>query len=473
MATTAAQQIETRDIDPVPDNEKHGAPRGLFTVWFGANLSMATWVVGSLGSAFGLGLSETLAAIVAGNVIGMAALGLVSAMGPRASVAQMILTRRSFGYRGTFLPAGLNWLASVGWFAVNTIIGVLALRQLLHLPYVACVLLLVAAQVVVAVYGHNVIHAFEKWMTYLLGALFAIATVLVLVKLGSPHGHPVHAGGWHPAGFALLLGAVAGNALSWAPYGADYSRYLPSSRQGRRVFTFTFAGGALSAIWIESLGAVVAAMALTTSANPVRQMVSAVGVFAAPMLVAIVLGMGTANVISTYSGALSALVMGIRVKRWVSALVIGVAGTGLLLAAGTDPLKLQAAYTSYLLVLACWIAPWLAIVLADSYWARRGAYATASLYARDGIHWPGLIGYLTGIAASVPFMAQQAFTGVLARTVLHGADISVFVGFLVAGATYLLLQRQHPAARPANRTAAAPEMTATGPACPAFSPIAS
>ena len=299
MATTAAQQIETRDIEPVPDNEKHGAPRGLFTVWFGANLSIATWVVGSLGSAFGLGLSETLAAIVAGNVIGMAALGLVSAMGPRASVAQMILTRRSFGYRGTFLPAGLNWLASVGWFAVNTIIGVLALRQLLHLPYVACVLLLVAAQVVVAVYGHNVIHAFEKWMTYLLGALFAIATVLVLVKLGSPHGHPVNAGGWHPAGFALLLGAVAGNALSWAPYGADYSRYLPSSRQGRRVFTFTFEGGALYAIWIESLGAVVAAMALTTSANPVRQMVSAVGVFAAPMLVAIVLGMGTANVIST------------------------------------------------------------------------------------------------------------------------------------------------------------------------------
>jgi cytosine/uracil/thiamine/allantoin permease len=42
-------QVETRDIEPVPDNEKHGSPRGAFTVWFGANMSMATWVVGSLG----------------------------------------------------------------------------------------------------------------------------------------------------------------------------------------------------------------------------------------------------------------------------------------------------------------------------------------------------------------------------------------------------------------------------------------
>ena len=458
-ATARRQQIETRDIDPVPDREKHGSPHGVFTTWFGANLSMATWVVGSLGLAFGLGLYETLAAIVAGNLIGMTALGLVSAMGPGAGVPQMILTRRSFGYRGTYLPAGLNWLASVGWFAVNTIIGVLALRQLTRLPYAVCVVALVAGQVLLAVYGHDVIQAFERWMTYALGALFATATVLVTLRLGTVHGHPIHAGGWHPAGFALLLGAVVGNALGWAPYGADYSRYLPRSGKSGRVFNLTVAGGAVSAIWIESLGAVVAAMALTSSANPVQQMVSAVGAFATPMLVAIVLGMGTANVISTYSGALSALVMGIRVKRWVSAVLIGVLGTGLLLAAGTNPLKLQGEYTSYLLILAYWIAPWLAIVLTDFYRTHRDSYVTADLYARNGIKWKAMVAYLAGFGASVPFMSQQAFTGFVARSVLHGADISVFVGFLMAGGLYMLFQRHPSASRLDNAPAVARHLT--------------
>jgi nucleobase:cation symporter-1, NCS1 family len=441
-------QVETRDIEPVPDSEKHGSPRGVFTVWFGANMSMATWVVGSLGLAFGLGLEETLVAIVLGNLIGMAALGLVSAMGPKAGVPQMILTRSSFGYRGTLMPAAFNWLASVGWFAVNTIIGVLALEQLLHLPYIACVILLVAGQIVLAVYGHDMIHAFEKWMTYTLSALFVVATALVALKLGTPHGHAIAMVGFHPAGFILLLGAIVGNALGWSPYGADYSRYLPGTTPRRRVFTLTFAAGLLSAVWIESLGAVVAAMALTSSSNPVQQMAGVMGVFSVPMLVAAVLGMGTANVISTYSGALSALVMGLRARRWKSALAIGVLGTGLLLAAGTDPLKLQAEYTSYLLILAYWIAPWLAIVLADFYRTHRGSYSTPDLYVHGGIRWPGLIAYTAGLATSVPFMAQQTFTGIIARTVLHGADISIFIGFLVAGSLYILLQRQHSAGTP-------------------------
>ena len=66
---------------------------------------------------------------------------------------------------------------------------------------------------------------------------------------------------------------------------------------------------------------------------------------------------------------------------------------------------------------------------------------TAELYRRGGIRWAGLIAYVAGIAASVPFMSQQAFTGYIAARYLQGADISYYVGFLVAGALYLILAR--------------------------------
>ena len=434
-------EIEPHGIEHIPASEKHGSPARAFTLWFAANLCMATWVVGALSAIFGLGLYESLAAIVIGNLLGMAGLGAVSAMGPRSSVPQMVLTRASFGYLGAFLPAALNWVACIGWFAVNTILGVVALQQLLHIPYLVAVVLMVVGQVVLAVYGYNLIHSYERWMTYVLGVLFLVATVLTLLKLGSTHGIKIVTGGFHPAMFVLLTAAALGYAIGWAPYGADYSRYMPTHTSERRVFGLTFLAGFVSAVWLEALGALIAAMGLTHSANPVTQLVGIMGIFGGPMLIAIILGTGTANALNIYSGALSALVMNVPLKRWMSAIVIGVLGTALLLAAGTNPLKLEEDYTNFLLVLAYWIGPWLAIVLTDFYLFRKGHYVTAELYRRGGIRWAGLIAYLAGIAASVPFMSQQAFTGYIAAKYLQGADISYYVGFLVAGALYLILAR--------------------------------
>lgn len=442
-------EIEPHGIEHIKPEEKHGSPARAFTLWFAANLCMATWVVGALDVVFGLGLYESLAAIVIGNLLGMACLGAVSAMGPRSSVPQMVLTRASFGYVGAYLPAAFNWIACIGWFAVNTILGVLALQQLLGVPYLVSVVLMVVGQVFLAVYGHNLIHSYEKWMTYVLGALFLVATVLTFAKLGSLHGHKIATSGFHPAMFVLLIGAVVGYALGWTPYGADYSRYLPATVSERRVFNLTFVGGFVSAVWIEALGALIAAMALTTSPNPVTQLVSVMGFFTVPMLIAIVLGTGTSNALNIYSGALSALVLNIPLKRWVSAIVIGVLGTVVLLLAGTNPLKLEEEFSNYLLILAYWIAPWLAIVISDFYLFHKGRYETSALYRNNGVRWAGLISYVVGIVVSIPFWSQTNFTGFIAAK-LQGADITYYVGFLVAGALYFVL------ARPRTATAASP-----------------
>jgi nucleobase:cation symporter-1, NCS1 family len=62
--------VEQRSIDYIPPAERHGSPRGLFAVWFGANRQFTTVATGALGPVIGLSLPWTLAAVVAGNLAG-------------------------------------------------------------------------------------------------------------------------------------------------------------------------------------------------------------------------------------------------------------------------------------------------------------------------------------------------------------------------------------------------------------------
>jgi NCS1 family nucleobase:cation symporter-1 len=63
--------------------------------------------------------------------------------------------------------------------------------------------------------------------------------------------------------------------------------------------------------------------------------------------------------------------------------------------------------------------------------------------------------YLVALAAQVPFLDQTLYTGPMVQ-VLGGADISWIVGFVVAGARYLV------ASRLAGGSAAAAAVTSAG-----------
>ena len=89
----------------------------------------------------------------------------------------MVLSRLGFGYRGNVLPAGLNSVtAGIGWFAVNSVSGALALNALTHLPQVLCLLIIVVVQVAVAFFGYNLVHAFERYAFPILAVIFLIAS---------------------------------------------------------------------------------------------------------------------------------------------------------------------------------------------------------------------------------------------------------------------------------------------------------
>ncbi|PZS04207.1 MAG: hypothetical protein DLM69_02115 [Candidatus Chloroheliales bacterium] len=453
MATITTEQskgngatltVEQHGVEPIPFSERHGKVGQLFTLWFSANLGMPAWLVGALAIVFGLSLGDALLAIVVGNLIGCALVGVASMMGPLTGVPQLPLTRRSFGRLGAYLPAFLNWLSCTGWYAVNSVLGSLALARLFGFDFLPALLVLSAVQILLGIYGHNLIHAFERVMAVVLGALFVVMYVTAAPAFANFSKPAITTGDAHFGMMLLLITAVASYVFSWSTYGADYSRYLRPDSSKAKVFGYTFLGSFLSCVLVEFLGALVTSATGFSGANadPIQRVVTTVGSnLAIPALIAIILGTITANVLNIYTGAMSLLTMQLPVKRWMSVVAVGLLGgvfTYYLFAN-----NLSSGYERFLLLISYWIAPWLAVVAAHFFIVNRGK-DTGQAAAVAPFHWSGIAAFLVGVAASVPFISSQLFSGPFAGW-FSGGDVAYYIGFLVAGGFYLALARLMPA----------------------------
>ena len=80
-----------------------------------------------------------------GNALGAVFHGVLSTWGPQTGLGQMVLSRNAFGFWGNILPAGRNSiLAGVGWFAVNSVSGALALAALTGWNPYLCLVIVIA-----------------------------------------------------------------------------------------------------------------------------------------------------------------------------------------------------------------------------------------------------------------------------------------------------------------------------------------
>jgi nucleobase:cation symporter-1, NCS1 family len=424
--------VEPHGIEPIPAAERHGHVRSLFTLWFAANMGLPVWLVGALAVLFGLGFRDGVIAILVGNLIGCGLLALTSTMAPSIGIPQLPFTCRSFGRRGVYLPALLNWVSTCGWYAVNSILGSLALARLTHLPFGIALALLSIAQVLAGIYGYNFIHQFEAVSAVVLAAVFVAMTAIGLPKahLDLTSTLPT---GKHLGLFILMATAVASYVFSWSPYAADYARYLPARTSKRAIFAAVFTGAFIGCVWLQVLGAAVATIGLTLA--PIDLVVRVMGDFWVPALVAVVIGTIAANALNIYTGALSLLTLDVPIKRWVSVLAVGVIGTAL---AAYGAHGLSSKYENFLLLVSYWIGPWLGIVLVD-FGLRRGGRASWGA-ANRAVHWPGVAAFLAGLAVSVPFMNSTLYAGPLAHR-LSGADIAYYVGMGVAAVVYYVFSR--------------------------------
>ncbi len=188
--------VEPGGAEQIPLSERHGRPIQLLWTWTSPNLEFATVFVGVLGVlAFGLSFWQAVGAIVLGNLLGAVFHGVLSSWGPDSGLCQMVLSRRAFGFLGNILPAGLNSLAAgLGWFAVNSVSGALALAALTGMNGYLCLVIVVALMLGIA-----------YWIGPWLGVVLA-DRVLAAGKVGEPFYVDLRYRNW--AGPIAMLGAA-------------------------------------------------------------------------------------------------------------------------------------------------------------------------------------------------------------------------------------------------------------------------
>ena len=437
---TKAAAVEPGGAEPIPLEDRHGKPSQMFWTWVSPNMEFATVFVGVIAVLFfGLTFWQAVAAIVLGTGLGSVAHAILTSWGPENGLCQMVLSRRPFGYRGNLLPAGINAIvAGVGWFAVNSISGALALSALTGWNGYICLVIGMVLMLIVAFLGHNFVHVFERFAFPVLVVIFlaGMAVILPATQTG-PMGDPV------PGGFWIALGATFGYAAGWNPFASDYSRYLPPAT-GKRAGVYAGLGVFLSATVLEIAGAAAVTAVGTANwngSNPTGSYVSLLpGWLAAVTLLAIFVGAISANALNLYSAGMSFAALGLRLPTAFgrAALTLGMGLAGFVVA--ITALDHVETYEGFLLVISYWIGPWLGVVFADRLLDKRRDDLAVFVSTRH-VNLAGPIAMAVAMVVSIVlFSNQQLYVGVLAAAVPSIGDIAFEVGFVFAFGIYAALR---------------------------------
>ncbi|MHA3704303.1 purine-cytosine permease family protein [Jatrophihabitans sp. YIM 134969] len=444
--------VEPGGVEFIPLSARHGKPSGLFWTWTSPNMEFATITVGILSVlAFGLTFWQAVAAIVIGNLLGSTSMGLLSTWGPRAGLPQMVLSRTGFGFLGNILPAGINAIvAGVGWFAVNSVSGALALHALATgIPAKLCLVIVVVLMLALAFAGHNLVHAFERYAFPVLTVVFVVGAIWVFAKAnpGAPaFDEPPFVGGTM-GGFLLTVGATFGYAAGWNPYASDYTRYLAPETPKKSVGLAAGLGVFVSCVFLEVAGAAMVSAVAEPGIDP--------GIYTSPMptwlgkltLLAITIGAIAANALNLYSASMSFMALGIRLRTTLAragvSVVFAIAGLCVGLWAISSPGN---NYENFLLIISYWIGPWLGVVFLDRLLHRRTAEQTwAEVASTRYQNWAGPIAMLAGIVLSIwLFSNQTKYTGVIPSHEPKFGDIAFFAGFLISATLYTVLSKVLP-----------------------------
>ncbi|HET8604757.1 MAG TPA: cytosine permease [Marmoricola sp.] len=442
--------FEVRSIDYVPLNERHGKLWHLGPLWFMSNAQIATLAVGVLGVTTGGNLIWSLIAVVLGVLIGTFFMAAHSAQGPQLGLPQMIQSRPQFGYIGAILVWLFAYLQYAGFNVFNTILAADSMHATVHGSTKFWIIVGTVLALIAAVAGYDAIHRMERALTYGFLVLFGILTIVVLT-LPYPAGS-FDLGNFDLAPFLLQFSVVAGYQISWAIYVSDYSRYLPPDVTVRKTFYWTYGGSGLGAIWIMAIGSALAAWA-GDGFDAIKSLKDSgdhlFNGFGSLILIFSALGLVSVTALNMYGGSLTVISATDSFKRVaptlrVRVITIGATAVLSLIGALTASASFLSNFENFLLLVLYFFIPWTAVNLVDYFIVRHGHYAIEEIFNPRGIYgrwgWRGILSYLVGFGAMVPFFSTGLYSGPVANAA-NGADFSLFIGLPVSGILYWVLCR--------------------------------
>ena len=386
--------LELNGTNVIHESERQGKASSLFWPWCGANVSLLALSYGSFFLGFGISFWQATAAAILGTVLSFLLVGVSSLAGKKSNAPTMVLSRATFGVKGSMIPGFLSYLVFVGWEIVLISLATLAtgtvfmrLGNLDHntamvIGFVIAVGLTVSAGVL----GFAVIMRIQRVLTIVTIAMTGVYISLTFGEVDWTVISALPSGSAQGFIGAMIFGAT-GIGLGWVNAAADYSRYLPRSTSSKSVIGWTVFGASIVPITLVIYGAALSAsnkdLSEAIAGDPIGALTTILPswyliIFA---LVAI-LGLVGGAILNLYSSGLTLISIGLPVKRHVAASIDAV-----LMLMGAIYFVWIAddfffPFQGFLITLGVPIATWSAIFVTDV--LMRKSYHETDLYKTNG-----------------------------------------------------------------------------------------
>lgn len=445
-------KIEERTIDFVPENERHGKARSLFFIWFGINMSPLTLGTGAVLVINGLSFGWSVLAIILGNLLATLLMAAHSAQGPHLGIPQMIQSRAQFGVFGAIIPLIMVFLMYVGYASSGAVYPpeiVYSLFPECPIPLWALVFISYFIVAIIVIFGYDAIHEGFKWVSIVMGILFAIITISAIM-LPVPEGTALGFGKFDLGLFLMGIAIPASWQACYAPYVADYSRYLPKSTKTSHTFWTTYLGASVGATWMMVLGCYIAVVIPSFYDN---QMSALAGLFPLPVVFLVIsfvllLVAMTLNLYGLFMSFTSIIepFTSFKFTRKARVLLILALTVVVCIIGSFAGANFWSFYSAFLSIILYFLIPWTSINLVDFYFIRHGHYDVDAMYNPNGKYgkWNlrTLAVYFLTILVEIPFVSLSFYQGPIAK-MLDGGEIAWFVGGVFAAVVYYLVSRKN------------------------------
>jgi purine-cytosine permease-like protein len=387
-------KLEINGTNVIKESERSGKPSSLFWPWCGANVSLLALSYGSFFLGFGISFWQATAAAVLGTVLSFSLVGISSLAGKKSNAPTMVLSRATFGVRGSVIPGMLSYLIFVGWETVLVSLATLATGTVFirvididrNIAMVAGFAVAAGITVFAGVLGFSVIMKIQKYLTSITIAMTLVYIALTIDEVNWSAISTMESGSTQGLIGAIIFGAT-GIGLGWVNSAADYSRYLPRTVSSKAVIGWTVFGASTVPILLVIYGA-----ALSGSSNDLSEAIAGDPIGALTTILptwylvifafVAILGLVGGAILNLYSSGLTLISIGVPVKRHTAASIdafIMFMGAVYFVWIADDFFY---PFQGFLITLGVPIAAWSAIFVTDV--ILRKSYDEKDLYRQDG-----------------------------------------------------------------------------------------
>lgn len=452
--------IEQRGVDTIPEEERTSGPRDLISILLGSNLCLGVIVFGWLPPSFGLGLWPSVTAIVTGTLVGIAFTAPLALVSLRTGTNLSTSSGAQFGVRGRLVGSVVGLLLSLGYTALTLWIGgdvmVGALSRLTGLPdtglsRAAMYGVLAVCTVVVAVFGYRLLLRMSKVLSIGMVLLLAVGVFAYAPDFTSaaPPDTAYLLGSFWPTWLLAAVAAGLSGPVAFITLLGDYTRYVSPRRHSSRKVLWSTGLGLLVGLLIPQLFGTYTALAARAGAEYAGPLVDAAPFwYLVPLLVAAAAGsIGNAGLM-LYSMGLDLDAIVPRATRTTATVIAAAVATAFVFV-GSFSWDVQAAMTSFVLLLTAIGTPW-AVITLIGYVRCRGRYDAEALQvfnrrAKGGIYWfhggwnvPATLSWAVGAGVGLLAVTTPFYEGPL-LALTGGVDCSFVLSGLTGGLLYAAL----------------------------------